>query len=754
MEKNNKNKACELLIPVGGKEQLIAAVENGADGIYLGGQLFNARIKADNFGDEDLREGVIFAHKRGVKVFVTMNTLLTDEQVESALKYGKKIHSMGVDALIIQDLGLGSRLRKELPEMELHLSTQGSVFGVEGVKLAEKLGYKRVVLAREVSLDEIKRIRENTKADLEYFVHGALCFSYSGQCHLSRAFGGRSGNKGLCAQPCRLVYEEGGCGENHSLSPKDLNLIENLGQLIDRGVYSLKVEGRMKSPAYVAVVTGIYRKYIDEYLAYGKYKVSDEDKEKLMQAFNRGGFTQGYIYGDPGEALMADKISKNMGVYLGQVVEDIGRGLVKITVSKKPEMGDLVEFYGKTIHSNKITYLKEVGKSIFIIGDAKDKVAKGDKIYRIISEEQQKEAEKTYKKKDFRKGKYLKTNPVDLTLVFEEGRLTLEGRLDLTGNYVKVNKILEKGPDNTLDNSLGSKTLMTGLSETKLEKIKQALSKMGGTPFHLGNLEICGEAGYNIKLSIINQMRRNLIENLEKDIEDTKPYEVTSPKGDIDISIDYAGEVKNRFLEERSLQVYFYKLDDFYSFNKIEIKEAYVKKLIAILPIADILIKNKYEVEKIEKTIIDKGFDSWIPYITNISKGKEDRIVKENFSMALAVAKNRGIFVGNLQWIESFLKEGIDVYGDYGLNIYNKYTEKVFSSMGLKGWMPSSETYGDENGSYPLMISEHIIESDYIKDRKNQRIELVKRDFSDQMILKIGGNKWFKIGEKTSRYFV
>ena len=258
-------KRCELLSPAGNAESFIAAAEAGADAIYLGGTAFNARMNAGNLTRGELKEAFDFARIRGIKTYVTMNTLIRDDEMTDALKAAYEMYDMGADALIIQDLGLGSLVRKYIPDMPIHLSTQGSVYSLEGVEAAEKLGYERVVLARELTLEEIRRICAGTKTEIEVFVHGALCICYSGQCQLSRYFGGRSGNRGQCAQPCRLAYdiEEGFEGKpprgKHILSPKDICLIDRVGELIDAGVASLKIEGRMKSPEYVGTVTSIYR---------------------------------------------------------------------------------------------------------------------------------------------------------------------------------------------------------------------------------------------------------------------------------------------------------------------------------------------------------------------------------------------------------------------------------------------------------------------------------------------------------------
>ena len=365
-----KRRKPELLVPAGSMEPLIAAVENGADAVYVGGRLFNARMNAGNFDDERMQQALDYAHARGVKVFVTMNTLIFDEEMEEAVEYAGFLYRAGVDALIVQDLGLGRRIHEELPDFPLHLSTQGTACDGEAVALAKELGYERVVLSRELSLAEMEAACRDGGLDIEVFVHGALCICYSGQCQMSRFYGGRSGNRGACAQPCRLPYE--GVDENgkkisgHLLSPKDLCLVDRLGELIEAGVYSFKIEGRMKSPEYVAVVTRIYRKYIDEYMEKGSYHVTPENRRELRQIFNRGGFTSGYLTGNPGEKLMSPVIPKNQGIRIGTVQSvKPGSTLVDVSCDILPDMGDGIEIRserkaGKAV-STIISYRKEPG---------------------------------------------------------------------------------------------------------------------------------------------------------------------------------------------------------------------------------------------------------------------------------------------------------------------------------------------------------------------------------------------------------
>ena len=260
-------KNIELLSPVGDFECLKAAVQNGADAVYLGASSFSARAKATNFNSEELLEAIKYAKLRNVSVHLALNTLIKNEEFEDAVNLAINAYNLGVDAIIIQDLGLASYLLKNYPEITLHASTQMTVHNLAGVKQLEKMGFKRVVLSRELSLDDIKYIRENTSIELEVFIHGALCISYSGQCLLSSMIGGRSGNRGLCAQPCRLPYElyenDKILDKGYLLSPRDNCSIEYLPELIKLGINSFKIEGRMKTPYYVGVVTRIYRKNID-----------------------------------------------------------------------------------------------------------------------------------------------------------------------------------------------------------------------------------------------------------------------------------------------------------------------------------------------------------------------------------------------------------------------------------------------------------------------------------------------------------
>lgn len=285
----------ELLSPAGSQEALIAAVQNGADAVYLGFGDFNARRNAKNFSEEEVAAAVSYCHLRGVKVFLTMNTLLTDRELPAAAEHAAKASDMGVDAVLVQDLGVLRMLRQTVPDLPVHASTQMSVHSLDGVKLAADLGISRVVLARELGWRDIEHICLHSPVEIEVFAHGALCMCYSGQCFFSSVIGGRSGNRGLCAQPCRMKYGWNGKADEYPLSLKDMSLAGHLEQLRKMGVACVKLEGRMKRPEYVAVVTGVYSRAIRE----GREPTAQE-LEMLRQAFSRDGFTDGYFLGKKG----------------------------------------------------------------------------------------------------------------------------------------------------------------------------------------------------------------------------------------------------------------------------------------------------------------------------------------------------------------------------------------------------------------------------------------------------------------------
>lgn len=348
----------ELLAPAGSREALTAAVESGADAVYLAGNMFGARAYADNFDEDGMKEAIRFAHLRGVHVHVTVNTIMDSRELPELKKYLRFLHKAGADAVLVQDLGAARIVRETVPELPMHASTQMTVHNLDGVRALEALGFSRVVLSREVTLEAVRNICAHARAEIEVFVHGALCVCYSGQCLMSSMIGGRSGNRGRCAQPCRLPYtlvDEkdndllGDSAGKYLLSPRDMNTINLLPELLEAGVTSLKIEGRMKRPEYVAVAVGCYRRAVDSYLS-GNFAVAEEDKRALAQIFNRD-FTTAYLEKKQGRNMMSDKRPNNRGLMLGRVQEyypltgDSGQAVIKLATGLN--LNDQVDFWVK-----------------------------------------------------------------------------------------------------------------------------------------------------------------------------------------------------------------------------------------------------------------------------------------------------------------------------------------------------------------------------------------------------------------------
>ena len=343
----------DLLSPVGDFECLKAAVQNGANSVYFGADLFSARAYASNFSLEELEKAIIYAKTRGVKTNLTLNTLIKDNEFNDAFELAKKAYEFGIDAIIVQDLGLAKHLIKYFPDLDIHASTQMSIHNLQGVLEAEKLGFKRVVLARELSIQEIEYICNNSNIEIECFIHGALCISYSGQCLFSSMIGGRSGNRGKCAQACRLPYEflenDKKIDAGHLLSPRDLCGLDFIPALINAGVTCLKIEGRMKNPEYVATVTRIYRKYIDLAESNGKYIIDENDRKILLQVFNRGMSSTGHLSNAPNENLVFKEKPNNMGLFLGKVEKyNKNKGYINVKLQEPIEIGDTIALEKET----------------------------------------------------------------------------------------------------------------------------------------------------------------------------------------------------------------------------------------------------------------------------------------------------------------------------------------------------------------------------------------------------------------------
>lgn len=352
MNVDKRKTQVEVLAPAGSLDIMKAVVAAGADAIYLGGNMFGARAFANNFNDEELICAIEYAHLFGRKVYLTVNTLLKSREIENSLiEYLIPFYEAGLDAVIVQDMGVFNLIRKHFPDMDIHASTQMTQTGVYGSRLLKELGATRIVTSREMNLQEIKQLHERLDVEIESFVHGALCYCYSGQCLLSSFNGGRSGNRGRCAQPCRMPYDVYDNGEkinnrnnSYALSPKDMCALQILPDVIESGVYSLKIEGRMKNVTYAAMVTHIYRKYVDMYLERGRkgFKVDKKDIEELSDIYNRGAFTTGYYDSVKGKKMMSLGRPNHMGTECLKVVSNKA-GRITFKALKNVNRGDVFE---------------------------------------------------------------------------------------------------------------------------------------------------------------------------------------------------------------------------------------------------------------------------------------------------------------------------------------------------------------------------------------------------------------------------
>nr|WP_315024931.1 U32 family peptidase [uncultured Aminipila sp.] len=736
----------ELLAPVGGMQQLKAAVENGADAVYLGGKIFNARINADNFDDNTMKEAVAYAHLRNVKVYVTMNILMKDNELEEALQYAKKLYELGVDALIIQDLGFARLIRRRLPSMKIHLSTQGTVYNLSGVRMAKKLGFERVVLAREVTLDEIKEITKEDVAQIEVFVHGALCICYSGQCQMSRIIGGRSGNRGMCAQPCRLGFvAEGETKNQHLLSPKDLCNIDYLGELAEAGVASLKIEGRMKSAEYVAIVTRIYRKYLDEYKMNGSYKVDDEDRHKLAQVFNRGSFTTGYLMGNPKEQLMSTELPKHQGIYIGRVIAAAQRDLIDIELTGELAIGDGVEIRNKNMPGNMVTYLKPIKNNIIRIGDIKGEVWPNDRVYKITDKALMQEARDSFEGQSSSQMQHYKKTGVT---AFFKAKINQYPEVSLTDENITVKVVGDIKVEKAIKRNL------------EVDDITKQLNKTGDVPFKILNINFEIEEGISLPISAINQMRRHVFDKLIE--EKTKGRKLTSRENDLfyELLPDYHENVQEHNEEDIiqegvQLELYFHKMeslneDVIHSVCKVLNKEkAKIENIRIYVPLYSYVEGRKQETLNLSKMIegeLKKYKINLIPYLPNVTKGAYDTYIKTNFQLIVSYCRETGISIGNLGWISEFERAGVYIYGDYGLNIYNKEAADWTRDIKMVDFAPSHEIYRNDEtgrneigfkftGDIPLMTSEHLFNKEGFVDRKSKQFFFVENVVENKSII-------------------
>lgn len=642
-------KKIELLAPAGSMESLYAAVQVGADAVYLGGNKFSARAYASNFDNENMTKALEYCHLYNVKMYVTINTILKEDEVREALEYAKFLYKIGVDALIIQDLGFANLIRKNLPNFELHASTQMTIHNAEGALFLRELGFKRIVLSRELSLKEISHISRELGVETEIFVHGALCVCYSGQCLMSSMIGGRSGNRGRCAQSCRLpntIIDKKTMTERkgYLLSPKDICTIENAKDIVESGTSSLKIEGRMKRPEYVVGVVQAYRRAIDNALGIerkSKEEINfnvDKEKKKLLQLFNREGFSKAYLYGNVGRDMMAYTFPKNTGVELGKVQKDL-TVVLKENISIKD--GIRTEEEGFTV-SKIIKNGKEVEDAF-----KGDKVKlmplqykSGSILYKTSDVKLLNELEEVYKKPFERKVqlnlsvRFRVEEPIELSCCYEGESLKVTGEV--------VQKALKKPLDK--------------------ERVIDSLSKAGDTPFKFTDISFEEFDNGFLPISALNEVRRSLVEKLSKHILDKN-----------DSNIDYSCEkqiIKNDIVSSKSLnednlnkavEINSYSLPEtIVSVSNEEQLRAFIEsdfRFVAVNPFG-LLDFNSLDKLKEKKVFIK---------IPNIIRTEFEHLIKQ---VEENLDRVEGVITANLGAI-SRLRGKTNIIGDYKLNIFN-----------------------------------------------------------------------------------
>ena len=554
----------EVLAPVGNMEALYAAIEGGADAVYLAGKMFGARAFANNFTNEELIEAINYAHLYDVKVYVTCNILILEREVKEFLKYIEFLHKNQVDAVIMQDLGMIDLVHKTFPNLEIHASTQAHIHNLEGAKIIEKLGVKRVVLARETPLEIIKKIKEETNLEIEVFAHGALCASYSGMCLFARSIGPRSGNRGTCSGCCRLPYDILDKDSNilnqdkYPLSMKDLNTLEYLDKLIEIGVDSLKIEGRMKSPSYVYYATKLYKETSNNYLKTKKIIINQDDLFNLNNVFNRM-YTKGFMLGEESKNITNPKYPNNQGVLIGKVIKSNNQ-IITIKLNNDIEIHD-----GLRIINDNFEYGLVLNE--FRVNDKKVKEARiGD----IITLKVNKNIPINSKVLRTSSNKILETvnniikNKNRKILINEEISILKDKEIELIVGDAKTQvKVKGSIPLASINRSITS------------EDVKDKLKKIQNTIYEINDIKVNLDDNLFVPISVINNLKREALdlltrERLKKfnkefikkdytiqvpDLDDTHAYTIfTNNKKDID------GRYKFVYTENKDIKYSILKL--------------------------------------------------------------------------------------------------------------------------------------------------------------------------------------------------
>ena len=709
----------ELLAPAGDMECLKWAIEGGCDAVYLGGNHFGARAYSKNFNDEELGQAIKYAHRYGVKVYLTCNTLIYDEEVVDFLNFVRYAHCSGIDAILIQDLGMFDLIHQKFPDLEIHASTQMHIHNLDGALIAKKLGFKRIVLARETDLSTIKEIKEKTNLDIEVFVHGSLCVSYSGQCLFSSLVGGRSGNRGACAGSCRLPYdvisrnnEVLNTTKKYPLSMKDLCTVSNIGKLMDIGVNSFKIEGRMKSKEYVYLVTKLYRKAIDSYLEKKKVIIDYDILDKLRKVFNRE-YTLGFLNNVSNNDVINGKQPNNVGVKIGTVVK-LTKTNALIKLEDELHINDGLRIKGPEGEIGTIVndfYLrgelvKEAKAGMIISLPIWKKPNVGDEVFLTSS-------------------KYI-GDCIANDIEDNPRKVLLTGSIILHKNE-KIKLTVSDG----LNNIEITGIMVDQAKNRPLTKeiILEKLTKLGGTVYKFAKLDCNLDDDIFIPLTALNELRREAL-----DILTTKRENIPNKI----IEKEYIRKVPN-FKKENAVNACVFRDND---------------------------VDNGKKYQNIYSYQNDTKYYKAVPNVIN----NYANIIKETSKKPTLVGEIGGLNISN-------------IHTDYSLNVVNSYTVAFLHSLGVKKVTLSYEMtrsqiknlideYQDKYGSIPnvevivygyikIMTLKYDLLGDYkdavfLRDRFSNNYRIKKNnELTEVYYSKILDNRnidYFSIGVNHIRY--
>lgn len=690
------NHYIELLSPVGDFDCLKAAVQNGADSVYFGANSFSARSSATNFSLDNLHEAILYAKMRNVQTHLTLNTLIKNNELSDAINIAKVAYEAGIDALIVQDLGLAKYLIDNFPDLPVHASTQMTIYNLEGALLAEKLGFTRAVLSRELSISEIEYICKNCNIEIETFIHGALCISYSGQCLLSSMIGGRSGNRGKCAQPCRLPYtliksdahSKETLDSGYLLSTRDVCGLDFIPQLIKAGVKCFKIEGRMKTPEYVATVTKIYKKYINLALSNEPYIVDYSDRKILMQVFNRGGFSSGHLENEYNRDLVYSKKPNNKGLYLGRVQKfNPDKGHIQLTSNEILSIGDTISLEKETgtyTISELMLGNSNIEESLpfqpVTIGRMKGNISVGDKIYKMSSRELNRIALETLNK--------------EIKKVSFDCIIKIKQDMPITMTVISTSD----DPDNIYSNifftiSSPVKPIPALNAPITEERVISQITKTKNTPFLFEHIQIdLDENVFIPSIGCLNELRRTAIEKIETVAQNRFSRDQKNELSPISFEND---DTKKK--NKKMISVLFNNFNRYFDYSLLEkIDKVYIPyKFFIDENYADVL-KN-----------LTKKFSTYI-YLPTISKN----FIKFNFDKILNdFSKIKGFVLSNISHLKLLEKyySKYEFIANYTLNIFNDLTLKELTNFGVSLCTISPELSKDVLNSLSAKFNTEMI---------------------------------------------